>query len=53
VLSNAALRERYDKNGRDGLAVNFMDAPLFYSCLFGSDMFDHLVGELVMATVAG
>lgn len=53
MLSNPALRERYDQHGLDGLDINFMDGAQFYSCLFGSELFDYLVGELVIATVAG
>lgn len=53
VLSNAALRKRYDQSGCAALSdVNFMDSSAFYSALFGSEMFEHLVGELVIATVA-
>eukprot|EP00879_Flechtneria_rotunda_P029081 GHRR01031345.1.p1 GENE.GHRR01031345.1~~GHRR01031345.1.p1 ORF type:complete len:541 (+),score=254.00 GHRR01031345.1:550-2172(+) len=52
VLSNPTLRARYDQHGLEGLDLDFMDAAAFYTCLFGSDMFDQLVGELVIATVA-
>ena len=33
--------------------VDFMDSAAFFSALFGSEMFDYLVGELAIATVAG
>eukprot|EP00878_Enallax_costatus_P018939 GHUV01019964.1.p1 GENE.GHUV01019964.1~~GHUV01019964.1.p1 ORF type:complete len:291 (+),score=76.81 GHUV01019964.1:714-1586(+) len=53
VLSNPELRQRYDKHGAEGLQTDdLMDAAAFFACLFGSEMFDHLVGELALATVA-
>lgn len=30
-----------------------MDGAAFFSALFGSEMFDYLIGELAIATVAG
>jgi hypothetical protein len=30
-----------------------MDGAAFFSALFGSELFDHLIGELAIATVAG
>ncbi|GBF89781.1 hypothetical protein Rsub_02951 [Raphidocelis subcapitata] len=54
VLSNPELRARYDRSGAEGLdQVDFMDSAAFFSALFGSEMFDYLVGELAIATVAG
>ena len=52
VLGNAELRERYDQHGTQGLDVNFMDASEFFTMLFGSDKFEHLVGELMLAAAA-
>ncbi|EIE18163.1 DnaJ-domain-containing protein [Coccomyxa subellipsoidea C-169] len=52
VLGNAELRARYDANGADGLNVDFMDSAEFFTALFGSDRFDHLVGELMIALAA-
>lgn len=52
VLSNPELRQRYDKHGLDGVQEGLMDAAAFFTCLFGSEMFDHLIGELAIATVA-
>lgn len=50
MLSSPELRARYDKGGKEGLAdVDFMDGGSFFSMLFGSDQFDHIIGELVMA----
>ncbi|KAK9800240.1 hypothetical protein WJX73_004696 [Symbiochloris irregularis] len=52
VLGNPELRERYDRSGAEGLDVNFMDSAAFFVMLFGSDRFEHLVGELTIAAVA-
>lgn len=52
MLCNPELRARYDKSGKDGLDVSFMDGGEFFSMLFGSDQFEHLVGELVIAVAA-
>ncbi|DBA91090.1 TPA: hypothetical protein ACH3X1_016055 [Trebouxia sp. C0004] len=49
VLSNADLRAKYDEHGVEGLDVNFMDSGDFFSMLFGSDRFEHLLGELSLA----
>ena len=49
VLSNADLRAKYDAHGVEGLDVNFMDTAEFFSMLFGSESFDHLLGELSLA----
>ena len=54
VLSSPELRARYDRGGAAGLdQADLMDPAAFFSALFGSEMFDHLVGELAIATVAG
>ena len=52
MLSNPELRARYDQHGEDGLDVNFMDGAEFFTMLFGCDRFEHLVGELMLATLA-
>ncbi|GIL50084.1 hypothetical protein Vafri_6393 [Volvox africanus] len=52
VLGNEDLRKRYDANGTEGLDVNFMEGGSFFNMLFGSDLFEHLVGELFIATAA-
>ncbi len=49
VLSNADLRAKYDQHGVEGLDVNFMDSGEFFTMLFGSDRFEHLLGELSLA----
>lgn len=52
VLSNPDLRARYDAHGSEALDVNFVDGAAFFTALFGSDRFEHLVGELVLAAAA-
>ncbi|KAK9815321.1 hypothetical protein WJX72_001695 [[Myrmecia] bisecta] len=52
VLGTPELRARYDQHGTEGLDVNFMDGAEFFSMLFGSDSFEHLVGELMIAAAA-
>ncbi|GIM01777.1 hypothetical protein Vretimale_6563 [Volvox reticuliferus] len=52
VLGYEELRKRYDANGAEGLDVNFMEGGSFFNMLFGSDLFEHLVGELFIATAA-
>ena len=49
VLGNEELRRRYDAHGTQGLDVNFVDGAAFFAALFGSDRFEHLVGELMLA----
>jgi len=49
VLSDPALRERYDKNGKAGMADHeFVDVSAMFSTLFGGGKFEHLIGELKM-----
>lgn len=52
VLGNDELRARYDEHGSEGLDVNFMEGGEFFSMLFGSDSFEHLIGELLIANAA-
>eukprot|EP00951_Prasinocladus_malaysianus_P017267 scaffold135879_cov49-Prasinocladus_malaysianus.AAC.2 len=53
VLSSPQLRERYDRDGAEGIsASNLMDSSLFFGMLFGSEKFEHLVGELMISTAA-
>ena len=52
VLSNAELRKKYDAHGEKGLDLNFVEGAEFFAALFGSDRFEHLVGELALATAA-
>jgi len=51
VLSDAELREQYDKGGEDALhEQKFMDSGDLFLMIFGSDKFDDLVGELMLAS---
>ena len=54
VLSDPKLRDLYDKHGSDALGehANFMDSSEFFNMLFGSEKFEHLVGELAIASAA-
>jgi len=63
VLSNPELREKYDKEGTEGLsadktqikeaaALEHMDPALLFTFLFGSTKFTPYVGTLAMATSA-
>ena len=52
MLGNEELRERYDEHGSEGLGVNFMEGGEFFSMLFGSDSFEHLIGELLITNAA-
>ena len=52
VLSSAELRAKYDQHGMPGLDVSFVDSVAVFNCLFGSDQFEHLIGELWIATMA-
>lgn len=52
VLANPDLRERYDRNGAEGLDVNLMDGSEFFNMLFGNQLFEYLVGELIIAAAA-
>lgn len=36
-------RKRYDAHGSEGLDVNYVDSAEFFTALFGSDRFEHLV----------
>jgi curved DNA-binding protein CbpA len=53
VLGSPELRARYDAHGAEGLDVNYVDGAEFFAALFGSDRFEHLVGELALAAAAG
>lgn len=52
VLANPDLREKYDKAGVAGLDVNLMDGSEFFNMLFGNQLFEYLVGELIIAAAA-
>ena len=50
-MSDPKLRDMYDRHGSEGLDdhASFMDSGEFFSMLFGSEKFEHLVGELAFA----
>eukprot|EP00967_Tisochrysis_lutea_P099803 scaffold148452_cov21-Tisochrysis_lutea.AAC.1 len=50
-MSDPKLRDMYDRHGSEGLDdhANFMDSGEFFNMLFGSEKFEHLVGELAIA----
>lgn len=50
VLSNPGLRARYDAEGADALDEPYVDQCLFFTMLFGSDLFEDIIGELMVAT---
>lgn len=52
VLASPELRKQYDAHGVEGLDANLVDGALFFTCLFGSDRFEHLIGELMIAVAA-
>lgn len=53
VLSDAALRAKYDSRGKEGLGEHaFVDASAFFAAIFGSDQMEGLVGRLQLATMA-
>uniref|UniRef100_A0A7S4VU03 J domain-containing protein n=1 Tax=Alexandrium monilatum TaxID=311494 RepID=A0A7S4VU03_9DINO len=51
VLSNPQLREKYDREGKEGIQEGNvkMDASVFFSLLFGSERFERWIGELHLA----
>ena len=52
MLASPELRKRYDAKGAEGVDVDFMDHAEFFNALFGSDRFEHLVGELMIAAAS-
>jgi len=53
VLSDEALRQKYDEKGKEGLDEHsFVDSSAFFTMLFGNDQFEHLIGRLQLATLA-
>ncbi|KAJ1621317.1 X-domain of DnaJ-containing-domain-containing protein, partial [Pavlovales sp. CCMP2436] len=54
VLSNEELRVRYDRQGKEALSSQpLFDSTVFFSILFGSELFESLVGELQLAMLFG
>ena len=52
VLADPQTRARYDKHGSASLDVNFMDAGVFFTMLFGSERFEPYIGRLALASAA-
>jgi hypothetical protein len=54
ILSNPDQRAHYDATGDVDAAAedDLVDSSLFFTMLFGSDKFDHIVGQLAMAAAA-
>jgi curved DNA-binding protein CbpA len=56
VLSDPDMRAVYDRDGPDGVREheNFkqVDPSIFFSSLFGSELFEPYIGETVLASVA-
>jgi DnaJ-class molecular chaperone len=45
VLADATMRSRYDSHGAASLDVNWMDAGMFFTMLFGSERFEPYIGK--------
>ena len=52
MLADGNLRARYDQHGAASLDVNFMDAGVFFTMLFGSERFEPYIGRLALAAAA-
>ena len=52
MLADPNTRARYDKHGASSLDVNFMDAGVFFTMLFGSERFEPYIGTLALASAA-
>ena len=52
VLADENLRAKYDLHGASGVEVNFMDAGVFFTMLFGSERFEPFIGTLALASAA-
>ena len=46
------MRAKYDLHGASGVEVNFMDAGVFFTMLFGSERFEPFIGTLALASAA-
>lgn len=52
VLSDPALRSKYDRNGRKGIEdAELMDTGALFSLIFGSEGFEKYVGELHLVSM--
>jgi len=53
VLADPTMRARYDRHGASSIDnVNFMDAGVFFTMLFGSERFEPYIGRLALASYA-
>lgn len=53
VLSDEKLRKKYDARGTDGLEDQKLEDPsVFFAALFGNERFEHLYGQLALASLA-
>lgn len=50
MLADPRNRQQYDRNGAEGLNVDFMDGVEFFGMLFGCEQFEYLIGEMFLAT---
>lgn len=51
ILSDERLRKAYDEKGKEALdSTPKMEAGALYAMIFGSEMFEHIIGELQVAT---
>lgn len=53
TLSDPETRRRYDEHGSDGIDQPEIDPVQLFSMMFGSELFEHLIGKLTMTTMAG
>ena len=54
ILSDEDARRKYDRDGRDGVsesaAAQTLDTAALFAMIFGSDKYEHIVGELRIVT---
>ncbi|KAL8208047.1 hypothetical protein R6Q57_007459 [Mikania cordata] len=53
VLSNPDQRQAYDAHGKSGISTEaIIDPAAIFAMLFGSELFEYYIGQLVMASMA-